>query len=246
MSVKPDNKFWLGSYCRLGSEYPGDVTAISDVIRIVNDTGNQAPDDSWMLCLLEFYIDKLKQVPVELAFKDNGEFTAIYGGQDQHTFKQRVSNMGGSYRREIRIDPNKRIVNYNLTDLQTGQPEGFQLEEANIKNHENILKIKNISDLNEIEFGGADHFTGLEWHNRSFNGPYPIKYKIEISSLQYGKSESSDPASVSYHPYNALKANKDVWGINYPVAFQEIKLMNNCICYTMDSGNSQNGITCNF
>jgi hypothetical protein len=251
MSQLPDYKFWVGSYCRLNSQYPCNVTAISDVFTIVKDMGSQIPDMSYMNYMLEFFIDSFKEVAVELdltcSFNDNGKFTGIYGGADQYTFQQIVPVVGHSYRRQIFIDPYKRHVNYNLADLQTGQSETFELKEENIKKLENILLTYNISDIKEIEFEGVDHFTGLEWHNRQYDGPFPIRYQLDISQLQYGKSNPTDPINVSYLPYNALRSDKDGFGgKNYPVAFQDIKLMNNCICYTIGSGNSEDGMTCNF
>jgi hypothetical protein len=59
MSQVPEYKFHVGSYYKLNSEYPDNVTAISDVITIEKDIGNQIPDNSWMLYLLGFYIDKM-------------------------------------------------------------------------------------------------------------------------------------------------------------------------------------------
>jgi hypothetical protein len=63
-------KFHVDSYCEEGinSDYPDNVNSIGDVITIVKDVGNQIPDYSWMLYLLEFYIDpNLNQpIPAEL------------------------------------------------------------------------------------------------------------------------------------------------------------------------------------
>src|SRR2546422_11693474 len=81
-------KFHVGSYCKLNSGYPDNVTSVSDVITIVKDIGNQIPENSWMLYLLELYIDKFKQnpIPVELnlicSCRDNGKFAAIFGGHN--------------------------------------------------------------------------------------------------------------------------------------------------------------------
>jgi hypothetical protein len=256
MSQSQEYKFHVGSYCKLNSEYPDKITSVSDVITIVKDIGNEIPHNSWMLYLLEFYIDKFNQIPVELdltcSFNDNGKFVAIFGGQDQLTtalqypFEKIVPTVGHSYRRQILIDAHKRLVNYNLADLQTGQSEIFEIREENIRNVKNILQIYPISSIKEIEFEGADHFTGLEWHNRSYDGPYPIRYQVNISMLQYGILDSADPVRISYLPYNALISSKDVRDKSYPVAFQDIKLMNNCICYTIGSGNCQDGMNCNY
>jgi len=252
MSNVPEGgyKFHVGSYCKFNSNYPDNVTSISDVITIIKDFGNKIPNNSWMLYLLEFYIDKVNQIPVELnltcSSNGNIKFVAIFGGQDQSTFKNIVPTIGHSYRRQILIDPQKRLVNYNLADLQTGQSEIFKLEAEKIQNVENIFQVYPISDIKEIEFESADHFTGLEWHNRSYDGPYPIRYQVDITMLQYGKSDSADPGRVLYLPYNGLISGTDGQGKSYPVAFQDIKLMNNCICYTIGSGNSKDGINCNF
>ena len=244
------HKFHVGSYCKLNSDYPDNVNSISDVITIVKDIGNQIPDNSWMLYLLEFYIDKFNPIPVELnltcSFKDDGKFIAIFGGQDQHTFEKIVPTVGHSYRRQVLIDPHKRLITYSLNDLQTTQSEAFRLTEEDIQNVENILQLYKISNVKEIEFVGADHLTGLEWHNRSYDGVYPIRYQVEISMLQYGKPDSGDPLDVLYLPYNALISDKDERDKGYPVAFQDIKLMSNCISYTIASGNCQNGMTCSL
>lgn len=249
MSQVPEGgyKFHVGSYCKLNSKYPDNVISISDVITLTKDIGNQIPDTSWMLYLLELYVDKFNRIPAELnltcSFNGNGKFVAIFGGQDQYIFEKTVPTVGRSYKRQILIDQNKRLVNYNVADLLAGESEIFELREENIRNIKNILEVYSISSIKEIEFGGSDHFTGLEWHNRSYDGPYPIRYQVDISMLQYGKPDSADPKRVSYFSYNGLIPEKDVRDKSYPVAFQDIKLMNNCICYSIHSGNCQDGMT---
>jgi hypothetical protein len=252
-------KSHVGSYCMKGTNFPDGVNSIGDVITIVKDLANQIPDNSWMLYLLEFFLPgpTEKLVPAELnltcSFNGNDKFFAYFGGQEQHEFDI-VPIVGHSYRRQILIDPGKRVINYSLSDLQAAQSmETFDLktgEEEGVHNVENIYNVYNLSSLEEIDFVGADHFTGLEWHNRKYDGPYAIRYQAEISMLQYGKPvPAEDPLHVLYSPYNVLKSVKDESEkeIAYPVEFQDIKLMNNCICYTISSpGNSQDGMNCKF
>jgi len=62
--------YWVGSFCRItdkkqrASIFPAGATAVSDVIKIVADLGNQIPDKSWMLYLLELFT--IRNVPIEL------------------------------------------------------------------------------------------------------------------------------------------------------------------------------------
>lgn len=88
-----DYHFWAGSYCRedfLSNRYPEKVAAVSDIITIMEDMHKQPPDKSWMLYLLEFFLDNTKKIPVELdlicAFDDDGTYNAIFGGHNQHEF----------------------------------------------------------------------------------------------------------------------------------------------------------------
>jgi hypothetical protein len=50
-----------------------------------------------MLYLLEFYIDKFNQIPVELnltcSIDGSGKFVATFGGQDQFAFEKIVSTV---------------------------------------------------------------------------------------------------------------------------------------------------------
>jgi hypothetical protein len=53
--------FWIGSFCGVldnnndRPRYPRGVIAIYDIIRLIEDIGNQIPDKSWMLYLLEIF-----------------------------------------------------------------------------------------------------------------------------------------------------------------------------------------------
>ena len=74
MSI-PQNHFWAGSSCltqESDNVYPRNVTAISDILYIKADLGNQIPDKSWMIYMLELFIDRnfvhangIRSVPLE-------------------------------------------------------------------------------------------------------------------------------------------------------------------------------------
>lgn len=72
----PQNHFWAGSCCLVNQPddiYPRKVTVISDILTIKSDLGNQIPDRSWMIYMLELFIDRnfvqanqIRSVPIEL------------------------------------------------------------------------------------------------------------------------------------------------------------------------------------
>ena len=46
-------------------------------------------------------------------------------------------------------------------------------------------------------FEGANHFTGMEWWNKSGSCPYPIRFHVEISQLLFGQGDDpSDPQPI--------------------------------------------------
>jgi hypothetical protein len=106
--------FWVGSFCGVlddrGSNkpaFPRGVIAASDIITLVEDMGNQIPDKSWMLYLLELF--NSQNTPAELnlicSFNNDGKFDAILNGVNQYQFKQIFPIVGHSYVRQI-------IMNY--------------------------------------------------------------------------------------------------------------------------------------
>lgn len=130
------NHFWSGSLCRASDNadrdaFPIGVIRVSDVIRLTSDLGNQIPNKSWMLSLFEFFIDKKRNVPLELdmicQFDNQNYFEAIFGGHNQYRYTQILPVVGHSYKREILLQPNNLSITYNLTDLNTGQHESFEL-----------------------------------------------------------------------------------------------------------------------
>jgi hypothetical protein len=241
-----NNHFWVGSDCRVldpKPKYPDQVSSASDIITINEDMGNHIPDKSWMLYLFEFFIDRTKKIPLELdftcAFNNDGKFDAIFGGHNQYQFKKVSPVVGHSYVREIIISPSTKIISYELTDLNTGQFESFELGQSNIKDYPSNI-------LNEIKFEGSDHFTGVEWWNMLEDKPYPIRYRVMVSLLQYGHHDSSDSQKITYHPYNSLMPDNDKNSKRYPISFQDSRVMKGCICYNVTTGDSNTGLTYSF
>ena len=140
-----DGHFWLGSLCRedaTSNKFPNEVTAVSDIITLKDNKGNKPPNNSWMLYLLEFYLDR-KELPVELdlicSINDNGKFWAVFGGYNQHQFKM-LPVLGHSYVREIISDPSNGTINYVLNDINIGISETFNLsQQVDIKGMHDIF-----------------------------------------------------------------------------------------------------------
>jgi len=86
------------------------------------------------------------------------------------------------------MDQSQSRIGYQLMDETSGKIDSFFFDVY--------------ADSN---FSMSKHFTGIEWHNRSGNIPYPIRFKVEISNLAYGINDNlSDLRSVAYFPYNQL------------------------------------------
>jgi hypothetical protein len=153
--------------------------------------------------------------------------------------------VGHSYVREIIVKPVARQIIYELTDMNTGVHETFELGERNIKGIQQILEWFKVNDIKEIKYEGADHFTGLEWWNLVGDNPYPIRYQVMVSLLQYGLYDSSDSRQITYHPYNSLTPDNDQNSKRYPISFQNSRVMRGCICYNVTDGDSNTGLTFN-
>jgi hypothetical protein len=110
--------FWVGSFCCcyvIAAEdkdnpvllSPSDVIGSSDIIRIYKDLGNNIPDKSWMLYLLELFGCNAanNHTPIELnlicQFNDQDNFWAIFAGVNRYRFAWVVPIVGHSYLREI-------------------------------------------------------------------------------------------------------------------------------------------------
>jgi len=211
---------------------PQQSIAISDVIKIISDLENKIPDKSWMLYLLELF--NKQNIPIELnlicSFNDDGKFHAIFGGVNRYEFKLKPI-LGHSYLRQIILEPTKHRIEYRLMDEITGQTESFFFD----------------VDPNSFDFSISKHFTGLEWHNRVENTPYPIRFHVEISNLAYGiNDDSSDLQSIAYFPYNQLFPDEGGFAREYPVSFHDFETRNGFITYKIGSGIHHMGITNEF
>ncbi|MFL6369118.1 MAG: hypothetical protein ACJ72T_11320, partial [Nitrososphaeraceae archaeon] len=114
--------FWIGSFCGViynndynnndRPRYPRGVIAICDVMRLIEDIGNQIPNKSWMLYLLEIF--NKQNIPSELnlicQFDNQDYFEAIFAGVNQYRFKQVLPIVGDSYVRQIIMNSLKRTV----------------------------------------------------------------------------------------------------------------------------------------
>lgn len=227
--------FWIGSLCSILDINnkliaPRGVTAISDVITLVEDMGNQIPDKSWMLYLLEIF--NKQNIAIELnlicQFDNQDYFEAIFNGVNRYRFKQILPTLGHAYLRQIIIARQKKSIIYILEDPNTKQIERFDLPLLNIRG---------------FVFEGNNHFTGIEWWNKIGNFPYPIKYGIEISQLMYGLCDNpSDSESIIYRPYNALIPNSEGSNMEYPISFYDVKIRDDCVCYNVTSGTCKVGL----
>jgi len=228
--------FWSGSYCYVGNNgkafFPNQVTSISDVITIVSDLGNQVPDKSWMLYLLEAF--NRAQVPIELnlicSFNDDGKFHAIFGGINRYEFKVKPV-VDHSYLRQIIMEPSKHRVAYHLKDNTTSETDSFFLQ----------------IDTDFFDFSIVQHFTGLEWHNRVGDTPYPARFEVEISHLAYGiNDDPSDLQSLTYFPYNQMIQNQEGTAKKYPVSFHDSKIKNSFIAYKIGPKEQNSELTDKF
>jgi hypothetical protein len=227
--------FWIGSFCcnlddNRRPRFPRGVIAISDIITVVEDMGNQIPDKSWMLYLLEIF--NRQNIPAELnlicQFDNQDYFEAIIGGVNRYRFKQVLPIIGHSYLRQIIMNSQKQSITYILEDQNTKQIERFDL----------LLN-------GGFVFEAQNHFTGIEWWNKIDNSPYPIRYHVEISQLMFGLSDNpSDPESMIYRPYTALVPNSEASDIRYyPISFYNARVKDDgCICFNVKSGSCKTGI----
>jgi hypothetical protein len=209
------------------------VVAISDVITLVSDIGNQIPDKSWMLYLLEIF--NRQNIAAELnlicSFNNDGKFDAIFNGVNRYQFKDIQPLVGHSYMRQIILDAERKSVSYVLEDKTTGRAEGFNLS---------------FSGSAKFVFEAGNHFTGIEWWNKIDNYPYPIRYQVEISQLMYGTRDyENDAHPLVYFPYDSLTPNSEGHSRVYPVSFYDARTKDGCICYNVSSGSCKDGLRYN-
>jgi hypothetical protein len=103
---------------------PKGVTAISDILTIKADLGNQIPYKSWMIYSLKLFIDAgyvqhieqkpLHGIALELdlfcTFDGKSHFTAVFNGNNQDDFRWIAPEVGNSYVREIILDSPNRVL----------------------------------------------------------------------------------------------------------------------------------------
>ena len=224
---------WLGSLCYIAEQgsavrFPTNVVAITDILTILEDLGNKIPDKSWMLYLLEMFDGQYK-IPIELnlicQFNDRNNFWAIFKGINRYKFTKVLPSVGHSYLRQIIMHKDRDSIEYCVTDLEDKNPERYDFK---------------VDDGQSLFYEGSAHFTGVEWWNKIDDSPFPIRYKIEVSSLKFGQLDSAK--AIIYRPYNALLPNKDKYALQYPISFGRPSVKDDCICYTLMSGTCNTGL----
>jgi hypothetical protein len=236
------NHFWSGCLCYImsgkTSRFPEGVIAGSDAVSLTADLGNQIPDKSWMLYLFELFVDKKRNIPLELniicQFDNQNYFEAIFGGHNQYRFRKILPEVGHTYSRKIIVDPKVHVIYYHLSDVQSEEHESFQLHERNIKHP--FIKLKSIT------LEGSRQFSGMEWWNKVSTHPYPIRYQVQISLLKYALGDPSTPDRITYFPYQIAVSDTDRQGQQYPVSFINPRVMDGCICYNVEAGSSNTGL----
>ena len=227
--------FWVGSFCCTLDDdsskpaFPRGVIAVSDIITLIEDMGNQIPDKSWMLYLLEIF--NKQNIAIELnlicQFDNQDYFEAIFNGINRYRFKEVSPILGHSYLRQIVMNSQKQSISYLLEDRNTKQTERFDLH----------------LNSGEFVFEGQNHFTGIEWWNKIGNFPYSIRYHVEVSQLMYGIGDNpSDSESIVYGPYNTLMPNSEGSSKQYPISFHNTRIESGCICYDIKSGSCKSGM----
>jgi hypothetical protein len=250
--------FWAGSFCRCYSVitvehkdnpelyFPSTVVGASDVIRICEDLGNDIPDKSWMLYLLELFdysttYNNHSAIELNLIcqFNEYDNFWAIFAGINRHRFTKVLPIVGHSYLREIILHKYDNSIEYRLMDLNDRNATEqfvFQLSET---------------ESRSMSFQGSNQFTGIEWWNKDGNSPFPMRYEIEISNLRYAQELVEEPEfdkeknmeyMIGLKPYNALVPNKDGYAKEYPVSFGRANIKDGCICYTITNGSCRTGL----
>ena len=148
----------MGSFCGILDDssssskpaFPRGVIAVSDIITLIEDLGNQIPDKSWMLFLLELFNNQNIAIELNLVcqFDDQNYFEAIFNGVNRYRFKKVSPILGHSYLRQIVMNSQKECISYLLEDQNTKQTERFDLP-SNI--------------VGEFAFEVSNLFTGIEW-----------------------------------------------------------------------------------
>jgi len=232
--------FWVGSFCGVldntgnsKATFPRQVVAASDTIALIEDMGNQIPDKSWMLYLLELFSNENIAIELNLIcqFDNQDYFEAIFNGVNRYRFKEILPLVGHSYLRQIIMNSQIECISYLLEDRNTMQTERFDLQ------------LNTREELSSFAFKSSNLFTGIEWWNKIGNFPYPIRYHIQVSQLMYGISDNpSDAESIVFGPFNTLTPNSEGMNMQYPFSFHNPRMESGCICYNIKSGNCKYGM----
>ena len=249
MSKLTSGQDCLGTLKEAGHVYPRNVTAISDILTIKADLGNKMPDKSWMIYMLELFIDSNHRqpsgdrgVPIELdLFCEPGDkvnFIPVFYGNNQgirsptgeimKAFQSVPPEIGHSYLREIVINASERSILYRLRDLNNGKSDSFKLGADNMDGSvDDQVRNQLIKVIKEVKFQPFKHFTGIEWRNNVEYVPHPVRYHAQFSMLRYAESVGSSPESenLGYKPYTYLFQDKDGSGKQYPIAFDNLREM---------------------
>ncbi|MDX1373145.1 MAG: hypothetical protein R3321_11775 [Nitrososphaeraceae archaeon] len=230
--------YWLGAFCRnlknytRGIYFPTNAVAISDTLTLLEDIGNNIPDKSWMLYLLEFF--NSQKIPAELnlicQFDGKNYFEAIFNGVNRYKFKNILPTVGKSYTRILINDKENLSIRYLLIDRSSNESEEFNFKLDGSSNC--------YYDINE-------QFTGIEWWNKMGYYPYNIRYKVQFSEIMFGVFDTNSKGLI-FVPYTALIPDKDKLSDSYPISFSDIMIKNSSgIHYNVTAGICNNGIRFN-
>ena len=218
-----DMHYWYGCIDLPFKEYNkyfAKFRLVTDIIYLKRDLGNEIPDKSWMLYLLEVF--NIQKQPVELnlicQFDNQNYFEAIFKGHNQYRFRRVLPQVGHNYYREIRFLEDESEIEYYLKDLNSEIDETFSLA----------------VNKNLFAFQFYQCFTGIEWWNRIDHKPYQIRFEALVSKLMYGYNDNiADPESKLFFPIGTVYENKDGAINSYPLKLNMQDRIDGCICYTV-------------
>jgi hypothetical protein len=111
--------FWVGSFGGIleGSSkpaFPRGVIAVTDILGLIEDMGNQIPDKSWMLYLFELFNKQDTAIELNLIcqFDNQNYFEAIFSGVNRYRFKEVLPILNHSYFRQIIMNSQKECIGY--------------------------------------------------------------------------------------------------------------------------------------
>lgn len=107
--------FWVGSFCGITDNYNRSVYPTDRSYRSFRynytywRSGNQIPDKSWMLYLLEIFNSQniASELNLICQFDNQDYFEAIFDGVNRYRFKQVLPIVSHSYLRQIIMNSQK-------------------------------------------------------------------------------------------------------------------------------------------